>query len=672
MVKGYSATTLRAAANWARGSNPPAGPRRPATPTAMKHRDDIDGMRAIAILPVLAFHFGMYRLAPGGFIGVDVFFVISGYLITGVIYHGIGEGTYSITDFYSRRVRRLFPALFAMFAACMVATFLLAFPSEARDAGRSMLGSLFFVSNILFYHSSGYFAQQKNLINPLLHTWSLSVEEQFYVLFPIVVFALRRFSSRVRIGALAALAAASLAASAWMVREDAPAAFYLVQFRAWELLMGSLLAIGAVPPLTRRWHAELVGAAGVALVLAGIELFSPATPFPGLAALLPCLGTAAVLHSGRATTTLTARCLSWRPLRFIGLISYSLYLWHWPVIVFYRAFREPDQWQKLGLIALCLVLAALSWRFIEQPFRVRRRQARIGRTLGFTGAAMAATAILAVVLGPASRAVWHVPPRAERVLAYTRYKADAELRAGTCFLYSGANDFAAFDRHRCLALKPDRPNVLIIGDSHAADLWSGLSARYPDINFLQATASGCKPVLAATGERRCTELMRFVFRRFLPVHPLDGVILSAQWAASDAPLVKATVAALKRDAGTIYVFGPIVEYTEPLPRILALGIEQQVASEAKFAARHRKSAPAKIDHVFAETLAGGPGTYRSIYHTLCHQGCAVWAKPDVPLQFDTDHMTRAGSVFLATRLGPLRFVPPPTVMTTAAAPPPDL
>jgi peptidoglycan/LPS O-acetylase OafA/YrhL len=629
----------------------------PTSSDIIRYRNDIDGLRSIAVLSVIFFHFDIFvphpgywiMIAPGGFIGVDVFFVISGYLITKVIYGDITLGRYRTADFYNRRIRRIFPALFTVFAFCIVAAFFLRFPSETADIGRAIVASIFFVSNVFFYKSYDYFDQRLEA-NPLLHTWSLSVEEQFYLVFPILVFGLRRFSSETRIKTFLVIAFASLTYSEWTAIVEPEAAFYLVRSRAWELLIGALLAIGVIPTLRRYWHSELVAFLGLALIIASIEWMKVGTPFPGLAALAPCLGAAAIIHSGATMSTFTGRFLAIPPLRFIGLISYSLYLWHWPIIVFYRFLREPTNKEKFLLVVVCILLAAISWRFIEQPFRQR---ARLGAyaTVVIGGASMLAAAGIVVIVSITSIAFWNIPSRAEHVLAYTNYDGASIVRRGACFI---SKDNDVYDKDDCLALKPDQKNFLLIGDSHAAHLWPGLQAAYPNVNFLQATASGCKPHIGTGGERRCTELMRFIFEKFVPRTHVDGIILSARWNDGDIRNAKVTAETLRPYAGRIFISGPIIEYDQPLPRLLALALTNKLDQTA-FVAKYRRRSQEETDRLFASALADDPGRYLSVYRTLCDPQCAIWANEQVPLQFDYGHLTREGSILLAFRFGSQLF-----------------
>jgi len=623
------------------------------------HRDDIDGLRTLAVFPVIAFHYVILpKLFGGGFVGVDIFFVISGYLITRNIFHDVTNKTYSIVDFYNRRIRRIFPALFTVFAFCIIAAFFSSFPSEAAKISESILSSIFFVSNCLFYSQSGYFDRNSET-NPLLHMWSLSVEEQFYVIFPIVIYLIRDFSDRARILLLSAATIASLLYSIWMVFIDSAAAFFLVQFRAWELLIGSLLAISAIPNLVRQWQAELVGVSGIALIVISVVLISPNTPFPGLAALAPCLGAAAVIHSGAATTTLAGRILAFFPIRFVGLISYSLYLWHWPLVVFYRLFvNQPSRIEKGALLVICTVAATVSWKFIEKPFREKPYKLTAFGTLAAGGAVMILTAATSVALPSLIGSVFNYPSRAIEVLSYAKID-ESHMRSGACLLIPSDiknQDIKTIVNNNCLAIRPKGPNYLIIGDSHAAHLWSGLQISYPAINFLQATVAGCTPILGEdVGSAVCAEVMRYIFQRFLPPGHLEGIIISAQWKSDEIlPQLIKTANTARSYVDRVIVFGPIVEYDQALPRILARAIALH-ESEVKFAGLHRLGFPQKIDSIFSVALKNGPIEYVSVYRALCAQDCEVWATGKVPLQFDGNHLTCEGSIELAKKVGPQLF-----------------
>ena len=299
----------------------------------LKYRPDIDGLRAVAVLSVMAFHMELSHFS-GGFVGVDVFFVISGYLISAIVFSEISAGTYSITSFYERRIRRIFPALFAMLILFSVCALFYMFSSEMVNYAKSLLAASASVSNFYFWQHSGYF--DAPTLNPLLHTWSLAVEEQFYVLFPIYLWAVRRFYPKQLRLSVYVLVVASLIASAIVVHFSRSTAFYMPYTRAWELLIGTVLALEVLPRLSSALLRNFAALLGIVMIVYSVLAYSRTTLFPGLSALVPCGGAALIIYAGEAGPTLIGRVLSWRPAVFIGLISYSLYLWHWPVILLHK------------------------------------------------------------------------------------------------------------------------------------------------------------------------------------------------------------------------------------------------------------------------------------------------------------------------------------------------
>ena len=370
---------------------------------AIAYRPEIDGLRAIAVLAVVFYHAGLG--CPGGYVGVDVFFVISGYLITSLILKDLRQGTFSLAAFWERRIRRIFPASAVCVLVTLVAGFFLLLPDDLENLGKSAIAQTLMVANFYFWRTTNYFGGA-NEEKPLLHTWSLAVEEQFYLFFPLLLLLLFRFPGFRRpgrlIGLMLAGAAISLALAMWGVTHQPFATFFLLPTRVWELLCGAIIAaLPATAIPQSRWLREGGSWLGLAAILAPVWLYNEKTLFPGLAALPPCIGTALLIWANGANAagpppaqTLPARILSLRAVVFIGLISYSLYLWHWPVIAFSKYWGDPHLAVSHSwfLVGLSFVLALGSWRYVETPFR-RKQLSRNGRVL-----TMQATACSLVIL----------------------------------------------------------------------------------------------------------------------------------------------------------------------------------------------------------------------------------------------------------------------------------
>jgi peptidoglycan/LPS O-acetylase OafA/YrhL len=610
-----------------------------------KYRADIDGLRALAVLPVVAYHAGFTTLAPGGFVGVDVFFVISGYLITGIIQRDIEAGKYSVRAFYVRRIRRIFPALFAMYLAVFIASLALLFGSEIASVGRSIIFSILFMSNVLFYTTSSYFSGALEH-NPLLHTWSLSVEEQFYVVFPFVALALRKLNAPSRFWVFAGLTGLGLLIAAAEVVASPTAAFYLVQYRAWELLLGAMFAVWPFSYLSKGILSETFGLCGVALIAGSVRFLNSTSLFPGLTAVPACLGAALIIFSGSDTNTITSRALSLPPIRSVGIVSYSLYLWHWPIFVLARLFWPFEATiEKIGLVGVALIAAVLSWRWIESPLRNAAPNISLNRTIWIGISAM----LVGCMIAGAATLTRRGANEAERLLAYEQLQTPSYMRIGTCFLTSQYTQFSMYDQRECLAIKPRMRNLLILGDSHAADLHYGLSKTYPNINFLQATASGCKPVLNPTGEKRCVDLVTYILNDFISAHRIDGVILSARWTTSDVSAAKRTAAALARRVGTVIVIGPVPEYEQSLPRLLATAVANGVDAGTQ-ARRFGRLMPIATERAFrSEKFARGVFYYSAI--EAMAKNCQYIAGKQ-PVQFDYGHLSEAGSKCVAQAMKP--------------------
>jgi peptidoglycan/LPS O-acetylase OafA/YrhL len=340
------------------------------------YRPEIDGLRALALIPVILFHAGN-KWFQGGYIGVDIFFVISGYLITTLIANEEQAGKFSIKNFYERRARRILPALFFVMLSCLPFAWFYMMPSELKDFSQGLIAVTTFIPNIFFSFKTGYFARNADE-NPLLHTWSLGVEEQFYILFPILFILLWRLRRKQVIGTILFLACISLGLGEWKWRHgQADTNFFFASSRAWELLTGALIALISI---SRPIHERVTRAASAILSLVGFSMiifaiifYDKATPFPSLYGLVPVIGTALIISFAHKDTFL-GRFFSIKWIAGIGLISYSAYLWHQPLFAFARIYSISDPSAELMtfLSLVSLLLAYISWRYIEKPFRDRR------------------------------------------------------------------------------------------------------------------------------------------------------------------------------------------------------------------------------------------------------------------------------------------------------------
>jgi peptidoglycan/LPS O-acetylase OafA/YrhL len=609
------------------------------------YRPDIDGLRAIAVAVIVIFHTGVSPLR-GGFIGVDIFFVISGFLITRLICQDIERGRFTISGFYERRLRRIFPALVVGVACVLLAAPFLLFPSELRTTALTGAAALASVANIYLLNSAGYFAADAET-QPLLHLWSLGVEEQFYVFFPLALLLLMRRGRRAALWATIALAALSLALGIVSTYWDRDFAYYFPLTRAWELLFGALAFFLPAPRLPQVVR-EIAAFGALALLIACTIKFYPGMYFPGYLAVVPCLATAALISLGGNATSLTSRLLALRPIVFIGLISYSLYIWHWPIIVYYHLVRgaEIAAAEAVGLVAASVLAATLSWYFVERPFRVKTLLA--SRSSVFIGTGIAGLLLIGAAAGLMlqARAEAAAPDESTRLASYLAYDDAPVYRRGSCFLFSHVNTSNDLDRGKCLTPVAGKPNVLVVGDSHAAHLWSGIASALPDANVMQATSTGCKPVTDARGEKTCTRLFSQIFSSFLPQAKPDILVLSARWIESDIPDIVRTLNDLKGKAGRIVVFGPIVEYSSPLPRLLA---QVKEGRDSSLLITARRSEQATTDQAFGAAVRSAGGTYVSAYRLLCATPTAACTTSldGVPVQWDYGHLTKQGSAYLA-------------------------
>jgi peptidoglycan/LPS O-acetylase OafA/YrhL len=538
----------------------------------MKYRPDIDGLRTVAVMPVVLYHAGLPGLS-GGFLGVDVFFVISGFLITSILAAEIGQGRYSLLRFYERRARRILPALLAVVGASLAVGWFGLLPFQFADLGESALATAGFASNVYFMLKLDYFGPAAEF-SPLLHTWSLAVEEQFYILFPpLLALGLMRWGLRRTLWALGAACALSLLAAALLLPSAPKAVFYLLPFRAWELGLGALLALAALPPPRRRALREALAALGLLAIVAPMALYDSTTPFPGLAAVPPVLGTVLLIHLGSGgAPTLVQRLLASAPMVAIGLVSYSLYLWHWPVMAYARIGIDDVHLPPAlaaGTVVLSLALAWLSWRVIERPFRRPAAPPEgalpgpaggaapppapggLGRRAIFalSGAGLAATAAAGALIVLRDGLPERIPPEAGAVLAARAWPTPFHLACfgrlpeeELCAIGAGATDGADGPVEGPVEGPVDGPidgpvDFLLWGDSHAASIVTAVdkAARAAGLSGLYVAGSGCPPVrdVGRVPARQPCERLVDAVRRFLAARDdLPVVILAARWTRS--------------------------------------------------------------------------------------------------------------------------------------------
>ncbi|MDR7271151.1 peptidoglycan/LPS O-acetylase OafA/YrhL/lysophospholipase L1-like esterase [Pelomonas saccharophila] len=636
----------------------------------MKFRPDIEGLRALAIVPVVVFH-AWPALLPGGFVGVDVFFVISGYLITTLLLQRLAAGSYSIASFYAARIRRIFPALFAMLALVAPACWLLLEPAALHEFARLLGATGLFASNIELYRTTGYFEGAAEL-KPLLHTWSLAVEEQYYIVFPPLLALLWRFARR-RIGIV--LVAVGLASLAWCLKlmpYDAEWAFFAAPARTFELMIGSVLAwwMGRDEASSPRpvWVDQAVGGGAFVALLASLLLMRADHAFPGPAALWPCLATAALIWVGSTRRALATRWLSMAPLRWIGAHSFSLYLWHWPVLVLTRhlVLDQPTPVQATLAVALSVALAWASLRWVEAPVR----QSRLAQPVML--AAGASTIVLSLA------AAWALTVASDH--RASQPGRDAALRAGASDFsadrkrcHSSGNRWLGYDE-RCLFGPSDaKPILAVWGDSHGVEIARALGNLATDRRVAQLTGSSCPPALGykPPGRPRCVAVNDALLARLTEDASVDAVLLVARHefylGSPDADAFEAGLAEsirrLRAAGKHVLLLDPVPTYHYPVPAALAMRWRRadELAAQGQTAADYRIRQAAALALVQRLT-ADGQAERVGLDQLLCGGARCQVLEGDASLYFDDNHLSMTGAAKVAPAV--LRLL---EVKTTATA-----
>lgn len=604
-----------------------------------RHRSDIEGLRAVAVVAVLLYHLG-FAQASGGFVGVDVFFVISGFLIGGIVVREADAGTFRFGPYLARRVRRIVPAMLVVLATVSLAATVLLLPRELAGYASSLGASSVFAANIHFWLHRGAYGESDQEV--LLHMWTLGVEGQFYLVLPLIALGLMRLGWGGLWFGLAVLGAGSALVSLML---HPATAFYLLPARLWEFLLGMMVAITPLPFLHSRWLREGLAAGGIALIVFASATFDAATPFPGWRAAIPCFGAAAIIAAGTYGTTLTGRMLTLAPMRFLGRISYSLYLWHWPVIVLLvlgLPSGELTPGLQLTATVASLVLATLSWRFVEEPCR---RNGPRARTVMITSAAGTAGLLaMAAVLSLTSGLPDRLSARGREIAAALDYPLDDVFRSGTCFIHHRSQQF---DPDVCLVGSTGRSEVLLLGDSQAANLWPGLQHEFPGSAISQVTAAGCRPALTYPPGCYpfCADLMRWAVQDFIPQRSPDLVVLAARWEEGDLPALRDLLVAMAEREQPVLVVGPPAAWEQFVPRLLALSHERGRGIE--LAEALRIASVEGLDRRMAALSEQTGAAYVSLLGIQCERECRYFGTSGQPLIVDDSHFTREASELYA-------------------------
>lgn len=502
---------------------------------SLRYRPDVDGLRALAVLAVILYHARVPGFV-GGYIGVDVFFVISGYLITQLLTTRPDESLrLQLGEFYARRARRILPALLFACGAVALGGWLLLLPEELKRLGKHLTAAPLFLSNLATWSDGNYFAFDP--FAPLEHLWSVAVEEQFYLVYPVTLLLLARWLPGHRRLTLLTLAGLSFAACLWTSRYHVAVGYFAAPTRAWELLMGALLALSQ-PLLMPRPIRELLAFAAVATLALAVHVYDAMrVPYPGIYTLAPCLATAILLVTGQADGVFANRVLAWRPLVFVGLISYSLYLWHQPLLVYGKYYHITPLSPEIVLLVLMstFVCATLSWRYIERPVRMRS-VLRSNRALAVAAlVASCAVAMLGLVYWRADGSAWRFEPVARRLIP-----SQLDPTIVDCLIRK-ATELAGGRLCEFGDLSVDASRVLLWGDSHALALLPAFRdiAMADHLHLYFAVKSSCRPVLAGLDAPRngasggsCAEFNAAIDAAMQRIAP-TRVILAARWSGDD-------------------------------------------------------------------------------------------------------------------------------------------
>jgi len=495
----------------------------------MGFRYDINALRAIAVIGVVLFHFKVPYF-DGGFSGVDIFYVISGYLMTRIIINGLYQDQFSVLDFYNRRIRRIVPALLFLIAVLTVAGFFLLLPIDYQLFAKNAASSLLFVSNIVYWRNSSYFDPSSDN-NMLLHTWSLSVEWQFYLILPLVLMLLHRWfhqSTRLYLFIFIGVTLLAFAGSCFLTDLKPVASFYLFPTRAWEMLMGGIAFF--CEGYTKRKKNQSLALTGYAILITGVALLKTTAPWPGMYTLIPVLATFLVIISNVNDFALIKNPI----VQEMGKISYSLYLWHWPIYVLARYLGVKEGLTASAcFIILSLLFAYISYRYIES-FRFKTNKRIIAATV------LTSLCTLFVAMTDTNTVLYQ--KKTLEIMNYNNAHVidqEKQFSNGCCFVSASAAGLKALKQDQCLRIRKGEKNILLLGDSHAAHFSQSFEEYFKkkQVHLNHASASGCLPILRENGASQCHEIIDFIFKDYLPQHAsqINGVVISANWQLAENP-----------------------------------------------------------------------------------------------------------------------------------------
>jgi peptidoglycan/LPS O-acetylase OafA/YrhL len=607
----------------------------------MKYRREVDGLRAVAVLPVILFHAG-FSVFSGGFVGVDVFFVISGYLITSILMAELEKGDFSIARFYERRARRILPALFVVMLACLPFAYMWMMPLQLKDFAASVVSVVFSLSNLFFISQVNYFAPDA-YTQPLLHTWSLAIEEQYYFLFPLMLMAMRKISLRTTAFLIFLLVLVSFIFSEWAWRNDAARSFFFTLSRFWEIGVGSLCSFLTVGRSQR--SSNLLSIAGLGLIVFAIFAYNENVPFPSVYALAPVVGTALVLLFADEGTWV-GQLLSLRAFVGIGLISYSAYLWHQPLFAFarLRSLTEPNQVLMAALAVVALLLAWVTWRYVEQPFRKRTNPIFIMRRSVFAASGIVGALFVAVGLAGhlGNGFEWRFNAE-ERLLLQT---ATSSPMRNACH-YGKGDNLATF---KFCEYFDGQVTTAVYGNSHAVELAFALAEKLQEKGqaVAQFSISGCKPSFKNDTEEYCDTFYQNRLSYLIQNKQLRNVVVTyrAENAGESGADSIVNLANYLAEQGRNVV---LVIQAPTLERDISSYIHSAIAMGVHDVGARTKDEWLEINqNVYAALYRLHPSVHVvDLANYFCDFSMCFAVRNGVALYFDDDHMSVSGARLVA-------------------------